>query len=113
MSIEPGRIIWARLGPRGGYKKRPAVVISELEVDGSFFVVVGTTQRQGSCKDTEVELPWHRPRHPRTYLNRPTVVDCTWVQKLTSAEVEEEGGVVPDTCLVDILQKVEPHLPKP
>lgn len=110
MAIKRGRIIWARF-PRGQCKKRPAVVISDPDSDGSFFVAVGTTQRTLPLPDHQVDLPWHRPYHPKTRLHTPTVVDCTWIGKLGPADIEEVGGVVPDAKLVEILKKAEPYLP--
>ena len=110
MAIKPGSIIWARFA-RGGEKKRPAIVISDPDADGLFFVAVGTTQSILPLPDHQVELPWHRGSHPMTRLRKRTVVDCTWIEKLTPAAIEDQGGVVPSAKLIEILKKAEPHLP--
>jgi hypothetical protein len=111
MAIERGRIIWARF-PRGQCKKRPAVVISDPDPDGSFFVAVGTTRRVLPLPDHQVDLPWANPPvHPMTRLHTPTAVDCKWIEKVFPAAIEDLGGVVPNAILLQILQKAEPHLP--
>ena len=110
MAINRGTIVWARFA-RGQRKKRPAVVVSDPDPDGSFFVAVGTTQRIVPLPDHQVDLPWHRPFHPKTRLHSPTVIDCTWIEKLEPEAIEHVGGVVPGAKLVEILQKVERHLP--
>lgn len=110
MAINRGTIIWARFA-RGQRKKRPAVVISDPAPDGSFFAAVCTTQRTLPLPDHQVDLPWHRPFHPKTRLHTPTAVDCKWIEKVFPATIEEVGGVVPSAKLVEILKKAEPHLP--
>ena len=54
-NIKQGRIIWI-IDNRGGNKKRPAVVLSQPDIDGNVNVIVGTTQATGS--KTEIELPF-------------------------------------------------------
>jgi hypothetical protein len=46
-----------------------------------------------------------------TRLHRPTVIDCTWIETLVPAAVEDLGGFVPNAKLVEILKKTQPHLP--
>ena len=110
MAIKRGRIIWACFA-RGQNKKRPAVVISDPGPDGSFFVAVGSTQTIDPPPGHQVELPYYRPCHPKTLLHRRTVVDCTWIEKLLPDAIEEMGGTVPNSVLLDILKGALPHLP--
>jgi mRNA-degrading endonuclease toxin of MazEF toxin-antitoxin module len=105
-NISAGTIVWVRLGPRGGYKERPAVVLDSPDSDGNLFVVVGTTQ-VGDDPATEIELPSSAPiRHPLTKLKKRTVVCLTWREKIHRSSIRDIGGDCPRSLLLDIKRKI-------
>ena len=104
--ISAGTIVWVRLGPRGGYKERPAVALSAPDSDGNVYIVVGTTQA-GEDPATEIALPFSSPvRHPLTKLRQPTVVCLTWREKIHCTSIREIGGECPAPLLLDIVRKL-------
>jgi hypothetical protein len=104
-TISAGRIIWACLGPRGGYKRRPAVAISSPDADGNFYVIGGSTLPIAEPA-LLIELPSSFPvRHPLTKLKRPTFLDLGWIDKIHTSSVDNIGGLCPATLFVDIQRK--------
>lgn len=86
--------------PRGrNPKHRPCVVIAvpgEIETDGAFFVVAITTTLPDPLPDDHVELPWSRPRHPRTGLNEKNAAVCHWLVKIEASHILRRIGRVPN-----------------
>ncbi len=104
--ISAGTIVWARLGPRGGYKSRPAVALSVPDADGNFYVIGGSTLPI-AAPELQLELPSSSPvRHPLTRLKKQTFIDLSWFEKIHSSSVCEVGGMCPGPLLVDIQRKV-------
>ncbi|MGW8255904.1 MAG: type II toxin-antitoxin system PemK/MazF family toxin [Thermoguttaceae bacterium] len=104
--IIPGRIVWVRVGPRGGYKERPAVVLSAPDAEGNINIVVATTQI-GNDPIMEIELPSSSPeRHPLTNLNKRTVVCLTWRAEVHKSAIRELGGKCPPTIFAEIVKKL-------
>jgi hypothetical protein len=100
-SIIPSRIIWVRLGPRGGFKKRPAVALSSPDSDGTFHAVVGTTTLINDPA-REIELPWSQDGRCVTKLKKAAVVDTQWIEELSVGDVLQIGGIVPPSVFVTI-----------
>jgi hypothetical protein len=104
-NILAGTIFWVRLGPRGGYKDRPAVALTSPDPDGNLHIVVGTTQG-GRDPATEIELPSAPGRHPLTKLKKPTWVCLTWREKIHRSSIRDIGGECPAPLLLDIKRKI-------
>lgn len=111
--LKQGRIIWLKLGPRGGYEERPAVILTsdaELDPAAPFHVAVGSSQISSPLAPNEVLLPaGNKAKHPLTKLKRPTVIVCDWIEEISYSNVLQWGGETPPTVLLEILSK----LPKP
>lgn len=106
-----GKIVWTTLGPRGDYKKRPAVIVSDVSRPApgtKIRIVAGTTKFDEPLKPLEVKLPSDdRPGgHHRTRLRIPTVIVCDWIELIDVAAIEGYAGVVPDAVLAEILRKI-------
>lgn len=120
--IVPGRIVWAELGPRGRYKRRPCLIVTPPDADGTFNVAGGSTQfDETHPRPIDVELlssgvkkpppgaPQPNPpptRHPLTKLKWRTVVDCKWIVPLVESKILQYGGTVPPTTLSQVVAKV-------
>jgi mRNA-degrading endonuclease toxin of MazEF toxin-antitoxin module len=64
-----GRIVWVELlDPQGRNPKcRPAVIVSpdaDIRAAGEVWLVGISTQLDEAAPEAQVELPWHRGRHP-------------------------------------------------
>ena len=111
MTLSFGRIVWAEVADANGIRKvRPAVVITpteEIGEDSSVEVVAVSTRLSEPLPEDHVLLPWHAQGHPRTKLNRRCAAVCSWVARITPADVQGMAGVVPDALLNEILDRLE------
>src|SRR5690348_14652717 len=103
-----GRIVWVELAdPQGRNPKcRPALIVTaneDIREDGEVWVVGISTQLDAAPADVQVELPWHRNRHPRTGLKERCAAVCTWLVKVGVRSIQECTGTVPGRQLLDIL----------
>ena len=107
-----GRIVWVELlDPQGRNPKcRPAAIVTpdaDILPDGEVWVVGITTRLDAAPVEEQVELPWHRDRHPRTGLKQRCAAVCTWMEKVKVTSIQEVAGVVPGRQLLEILQRIE------
>jgi mRNA-degrading endonuclease toxin of MazEF toxin-antitoxin module len=100
------------IDPQGRNPKcRPAVIVTpneDIREDGEVWVVDISTQLDEAPTDVQVELPWHRNRHPRTGLKERCAAVCTWLVKVRVANIQECAGTVPGRQLLEILQRIKP-----
>ncbi len=106
-----GSIVWAKvLDPQGqNLKLRPLVIVTateEIPTSSEVWAVAVSTQLDDTPTEDCVELPWQRPRHPKTGLNERCAAVCTWLKKIPLSSIEEYAGVVPGKQLLAILAKV-------
>ena len=90
-------------------KPRPAVVVTpsaELEAGGPIFVVAITTRPTDISSADRIELPWSRPRHPRTGLNKRNAVICRWLVLIHRDRIARRIGVVPPAKLLQIIERL-------
>jgi hypothetical protein len=75
-----GQIVLANVSDgHGNTKNRPVVIVTpteEITEDRGIVAVCISTQIEDPTPLEHVKLPWSRPRHPRTGLNRPNVAKC-------------------------------------
>ena len=107
-----GRIVWVELlDPQSrNPKRRPAVIVTpdaEIRSDGELWVVGISTQLFESPAEVQVELPWHRDRHPRTGLKERCAAVCTWMERVSVASIQGYMGIVPGRQLLDILKQIK------
>jgi len=108
-----GRIVWVELlDPQGrNPKRRPAVIVTpdaDIRVDGEVWVVAISSQRDEAPAEDQVELPWHRDGHPRTGLKEWCAAVCTWMEKVSVANIKGYAGTVPGRQLLDIETRIKP-----
>ena len=106
-----GKIVWTTLGPRGNYKKRPAVIVSDVSrppPGTKIHIVAGTTKFDEPLSPLEVKLPSEDRQggHHSTRLRSPTVIVCDWTEVIDVADIEGYAGVVPASILAEILRKI-------
>jgi hypothetical protein len=80
----------------------------EIRDDGEVWVVAISTQLDQSPAEVQVELPWHRRGHPRTKLKERCAAICTWMEKVSVANIRGFAGVVPGRQLLEILTRIKP-----
>ena len=84
MPYEYGQIILVPVADgRGNVKPHPAVVVSpsdQIVPGAKLRVVCVSTQLEDPCPSHHIPLPWQRPRHPRTGLNKANVAKCNWLR---------------------------------
>lgn len=97
-------------------KRRPLVIVSATEnikPDEPFLAVAIAGTLPQPLTDEYVELPWHNNKHPRTGLTKRCAAKCDWLEKITEADIEKYQGRVPDTQMLQILEKVKALAPPP
>ena len=109
--IQRGRIVWVRLGPRGDWKLRPAVVLHDVpdpKPDSLIRLVGGTTAFTKPLSENEIPLPFHPPPnpHPLTKLKTETIVACDWIVEVENSQIELLGGFVPGSALFRIFERI-------
>jgi hypothetical protein len=110
-----GTILWAKFGPRGQYKKRPAVVLGEPDSSGILYVVVGS-KKLPRDPSHGIELPWDHQGRCRTKLKVRTIVDISWRRRIHIDDVLQVGGILPPKILVEIqdaIRRLFPNSAKP
>ena len=95
-----GRLIWAVLKDRNGFRKRrPAVILTpsdQITTTEPFVVAAVTTTFGSPPPPGHVELPWNPdPRRVSTRLAQRSAAVVSWLETLYADEVEEAKGDVP------------------
>ena len=110
--LRRGRIVWADLAdPRGHVKRRPVVILTptdEIRDEQPFTVMAISTSYADPPPDDHVELPWNADcRRVRTRLNRRSAAVISWLGMMTSEQLEEFAGEVPEDLMIRILEKLD------
>ncbi len=110
MPYEYGQIVLVSMTDgRGNIKPRPAVILSPSEQilpEAELRVVCVSTQVEDPCPPHHIPLPWQRPRHPRTGLNKPNVAKCNWLARINQRDVIKVLGFAPPQQLARIGQEL-------
>jgi mRNA-degrading endonuclease toxin of MazEF toxin-antitoxin module len=110
MTVQFGQIVWAEIADANGMRKlRPAVVITpsqQVTASGPIHVVAITSRLTQPLPSDHVLLPWHAQGHPRTGLNRKCAAVCSWLARITSADIQSTAGIIPGKTLAEILGKI-------
>jgi hypothetical protein len=110
MPFEYGQLILVPVADgRGNIKPHPAVVLSrtdEITPEVELRVVCVSTQLDDPCPSHHVPLPWQRPRHPKTGLNKPNVAKCNWLARVDQGDVIKVLGFAPPQHLARIEQEI-------
>jgi hypothetical protein len=106
MTFEYGQIILAPVADgRGNVKPHPAIILTptdQITPGESIQVVCISSQVEDPSPTYHIPLPWQRPRHPRTGLNKPNVAKCNWLTRIDPADVIEVLGFAPPDRLARI-----------
>ncbi len=110
MSEEPGHsygeivLAWTDDG-HGHRKPHPVVIVTpneEIELGQPYRVVCVSTKIESPIPAHHIELPWMRPRHPKTGLNQRNVAKCDWVILIFESDIIRDMGHVPPALLARI-----------
>jgi mRNA-degrading endonuclease toxin of MazEF toxin-antitoxin module len=109
--LQQGSIVWVRVADAAGRnpKCRPAVVVTptaEITPGETILVVAATGMFDLPLSPNQVELPWHRNRHPLTGLTKRCVAVCDWLVEIDPSYIDRVGGLVPSAVLADILARI-------
>jgi mRNA-degrading endonuclease toxin of MazEF toxin-antitoxin module len=111
MPYEYGQIILVPVADgHGNVKPHPAVIISrsdEIVPGATVRVVCVSSQLEAPSPTYHVPLPWQRPRHPRTGLNKPNVAKCNWLARVDQSDVIRVLGFAPAGHLATIEQELK------
>ncbi len=116
-ALQQGRIIWVTVRDPNGEnpKERPAVIVTateEIRPEQPFVAVAITGTLPRPLPPEYVELPWHRSGHPRTGLRKRCAAVCTWLIETQARDVKDCGGIVPESQMRAILERL-PQAPPP
>jgi hypothetical protein len=110
MSYEYGQIILVPMADgHGNVAPHPAVILSptdQIVPAEKLRVVCISTQLEDPCPPYHIPLPWQRPRHPKTGLNKPNVAKCNWLARVDQAAVIKVMGFAPPSHLAKIEQEL-------
>jgi mRNA-degrading endonuclease toxin of MazEF toxin-antitoxin module len=105
-----GQIVWAELADANGVRKtRPVIIVTpddRITTSAPLEVVAITSRLPQPLPADHVLLPWHSQGHPRTRLNRRCAAVCTWLARISVADIQSVAGIVPSTILLDIATRV-------
>src|SRR4051794_32876900 len=106
MCYEYGQIIPVPVADgRGNIEPHPAVILSptdQIAPGAKLRVVCVSTQVEDPFPLHHVPLPWQRPRHPKTGLNKPNVAKCNWLARVDQGDVIKVLGIAPPSYLARI-----------
>jgi hypothetical protein len=110
MSFEYGQIILVPVPDgHGNAEPHPAVTVSptdQIVPGGKLRVVCVSTQIEDPCPPHHVPLPWQRPHHPKTGLNKPNVAKCNWLARIDGGDVIKVLGFAPPRQLARIEEEL-------
>jgi hypothetical protein len=107
------------LDPQGGNPKcRPLVIVTateDIKPNQPFLAVAITGTLSNPLPDDHVVLPWgpYPKKHPKTGLTKRAAAVCSWVCKITEADIVGYQGYVPGKHLLEILSRIPPPPPPP
>jgi mRNA-degrading endonuclease toxin of MazEF toxin-antitoxin module len=105
-SLRCGQIVWAELADANGVRKaRPAIIVTpddRLSTSDLLEVVAITSRLPQPLPADHVLLPWHAQGHPRTRLNRKCAAVCSWLARISVADIQSIAGMVPNAILLEI-----------
>jgi hypothetical protein len=95
------------LDPNGvNPKLRPALIISTDDEMASNAVIrvasVSSSNIPDPLSPMYFELPWKRGKHPKTGLDRRSVVKCDWLAEVTGEQVISKIGTAPASVLIQV-----------
>jgi mRNA-degrading endonuclease toxin of MazEF toxin-antitoxin module len=94
------------LDPNGlNPKDRPCVVVTDPKSplpDRRQIIVAISTVVPEPLPPGYVLLPWYRPHHPVTGLNKRAAAICPWLEEVGEDRILRKLGVVPDAHLLRI-----------
>jgi len=102
-----GRIIWASVRDRRGFRKdRPCIIISrseDIRADRPIAVMAVTTTFSDPPPHWHVTLPWNNdPRRVVTRLSERSAAVVEWLDWVDPRDVLDFGGEVPAAKLAEI-----------
>jgi mRNA-degrading endonuclease toxin of MazEF toxin-antitoxin module len=110
MPYEYGQIVLVPVADgHGNIKPHPAVILSpsdQIVPGATLRVVCVSSQVEDPCPDHHIPLPWQRPHHPRTGLNKPNVAKCNWLARIDQGDVIKVLGFAPPRQLAAIEQEL-------
>ena len=105
--------MWATVPDQNGVnpKRRPLVLLvsaADIPAEETLLVVAVSHTFPTALPDDHVLLPYSKDPRRRavTGLKVRSAAVCSWITEITREEIEEVGGVVPPTKLVEIFEKI-------
>lgn len=108
--------MWVEVADPNGHNcyHRPVIILTpsnELaEEDTIVGVVASNTASSVSPRPhSYIAVPYQEDGRVRTKLREPTVAVCEWLVEIEKSQIASDniGGIVPPSCLKQILDKVE------
>jgi hypothetical protein len=113
MTFEYGQIILVSLPDgHGNRTPHPAVILSPTDeiVPGAMLrVVCVSSQVETPCPSHQIPLPWQRPHHPKTGLNKSNAAKCNWLAAIDPADVIKVMGFAPARHLARIEEEIKKY----
>jgi hypothetical protein len=109
--LRAGRIVWATVRDRNGYRKlRPAIILTpdnEISLDQPLVLMAVTTTYPEPPPRDCIPLPWNSdPRRVSTGLARRSAAVITWLDTVYADEIVDVIGGVPPNLMREIRTRV-------
>jgi hypothetical protein len=101
--VRHGRIIYAWIADRNGFKKlRPAIIVTpedEISDADQLSIMAITTTFTDPPPPFCVPLPWHPRAHPTTRLHKRSAEVVNWLSSIRADDIIGFGGDVPEKTM--------------
>lgn len=80
-------------------KLRPAVVLDVTPANIAIVAAISSSSIPDPLPPGFFELPWQHGKHPRTGLDRRSVIKCFWQAAIPFDQIDRKMGFVPPAIL--------------
>ena len=117
LPLRQGRIVYTVVFDKQGKnpKRRPVILITppdDVPEGQPLLGVAVSTQPTDPLRSEEVRLPSNRRKQGSTQLPERCAAVCDWAVQFYEKDIEEVGGMIYGSLLLEIVKKVVPHIAK-
>jgi hypothetical protein len=117
LPLRQGRIVWVTvLDKRGANpKRRPVILLTppdQVPEGQPLIGVAVSTQPTDPLPPECVRLPSNRQKQGSSRLPERCAAVCDWAVQFFEKDIEEVGGLIYGSLLLEIVEKVKPHIEK-
>ena len=85
-------------------KSRPSVVLQITPAGIAIVAAITSSSIPDPLPPGHFDLPWQHGKHPRTGLDRRSVIKCFWQAAVPIGQIDRKVGFVPPKILHEIAE---------